>query len=169
MGLIGGGRRVRVVCSVALTLCGAWLLFSAVACAPSSEPSGDASARTAPAPMVAPADDAPRTGKDQVTVLVLNGCGIEGAAAEVAEKLEAEGFANVTVDNATFFASSVTRVSYRSEEQRAEVDEIARLLDVTGRGNVYNYGDTKDWGREYDILVMVGDASVANNPVIVEG
>ena len=119
--------------------------------------------------MVAPADDAPRTGKDQVTVLVLNGCGIEGAAAEVAEKLEAEGFANVTVDNATFFASSVTRVSYRSEEQRAEVDEIARLLDVTGRGNVYNYGETKDWGREYDILVMVGDASVANNPVIVEG
>lgn len=101
--------------------------------------------------------DTVRTGKDQVTVLVLNGCGIEGAAEEVADKLKADGFTEVTTDNATYFDYVTTRISYRTEEQRAEVDEIARLLNVTGMSSVCNYGNTKDWSREYDILVMVGD------------
>lgn len=109
------------------------------------------------------AADTVRTGKDQVTVLVLNGCGIEGAADKVAEKLEADGFTKVTTDNATYFDCTTTRVSYRTEEQRAEVDEIARLLNVTGMSSVYNYGNTKDWGREYDILVMVGDPAAVGS------
>lgn len=111
--------------------------------------------------------EAIRSGKENVTVLVLNGCGVEGAAQEVAEKLKAQGYARVTTENATYFNSGVTRVSYRHEEQRAEVDEIAELLEVTGRGNVYNYGNTKDWGLQYDILVMVGDPSAAGNPIFV--
>ena len=59
----------------------------------------------ASAPELASADSAEpvRIGKDQVTVLVLNGCGIEGAAAEVAEEGQRRGFENVTVDNATYF------------------------------------------------------------------
>ena len=57
-----------------------------------------------------------RIGKDQVTVLVLNGCGVEGAAAEVAEKVRGAGFENVTVDNATYFNAALTRVSYYHKE-----------------------------------------------------
>lgn len=89
-------------------------------------------------------------------MLVLNGCGIEGAAEEAADAIRALGFQRVETDNATYFNRVFTRVSYRHEEHRPEVDEIAEALDVPDVGGVYNYGDAKDWGEEYDILVMVG-------------
>lgn len=57
----------------------------------------------APEPASADTAELVRIGKDQVTAFVLNGCGIEGAAAEAAEKVRAAGFENVTVDNATYF------------------------------------------------------------------
>ena len=75
-----------------------------------------------------------RIGKDQVTVLVLNGCGVEGAAAEVAEKVRGAGFENVTVDNATYFNAALTRVSYYHKENSAEAEELAELLKVVGAG-----------------------------------
>lgn len=60
-----------------------------------------------------------RIGKDQVTVLVLNGCGVEGAAAEVAEKVRGAGFENVTVDNATLLQRCVdARVVLPQGKQR---------------------------------------------------
>lgn len=99
--------------------------------------------------------------------MVLNGCGIEGAAQKTADAITAAGFEHVTVDNATFYYYREIRVSYRYEEQRAEVDELAELLDVRGIGSVCCYGpDTKDWGKEYDVLVMVGDPSAAGNSFI---
>ena len=92
-----------------------------------------------------------RIGKDQVTVLVLNGCGVEGAAAEVAEKVRGAGFENVTVDNATYF-----------KENSAEAEELAELLKVVGPGSVYCYDSDQSggWSEDYDILVLVGDPSV---------
>lgn len=111
-----------------------------------------------------------RIGKDQVTVLVLNGCGIEGAAAEVAEKVRAAGFENVTVDNATYFNVPSTRVSYYHEENSAEAEELGDLLKVVGLASVYCYdGDdwAGGWNKDYDILVMVGDPSAADNPIYV--
>ena len=103
-----------------------------------------------------------RIGKDQVTVLVLNGCGVEGAAAEVAEKVRGAGFENVTVDNATYFNAALTRVSYYHKENSAEAEELAELLKVVGPGSVYCYDSDQSggWSEDYDILVLVGDPSV---------
>lgn len=103
-----------------------------------------------------------RIGKDQVTVLVLNGCGVEGAAAEVAEKVRGAGFENVTVDNATYFNAALTRVSYYHKENSAEAEELAELLKVVGPGSVYCYDSDQSggWNEDYDILVLVGDPSV---------
>ena len=127
---------------------------------------------SAPEPASASADTAEpvRIGKDQVTVLVLNGCGIEGAAAEAAEKVRAAGFENVTVDNATYFNVPSTRVSYYHEENSAEAEELGDLLKVVGLASVYCYdGDdwAGGWNKDYDILVMVGDPSAADNPIYV--
>lgn len=132
-----------------------------------SVPSHEASA---PEPASADSAEPVRIGKDQVTVLVLNGCGIEGAAAEVAEKVRAAGFENVTVDNATYFNVPSTRVSYYHEENSAEAEELGDLLKVVGLASVYCYdGDdwAGGWNKDYDILVMVGDPSAADNPIYV--
>ena len=129
-------------------------------------------AASAPDPASAAVDAAGsvRIGKDQVTVLVLNGCGVEGAAAEVAEKVRGAGFENVTVDNATYFNVPSTRVSYYHEENSAEAEELGDLLKVVGLASVYCYdGDdwAGGWNKDYDILVMVGDPSAADNPIYV--
>lgn len=178
MGLMVGWMRKPSALLFAILLGGACLVLASCSTTPApadDTPDADMSAPLRVAPSQAspaPEDTAQkttepvRTGKDQVTVLVLNGCGIEDAAAEVADQLREAGFSNVATENAMYFNRGFTRVSYRYEEQRAEVDEIASLLEVTGKGNVYNYGDTKDWGREYDILVMVGDPSAAGNPIM---
>lgn len=116
-----------------------------------------------PAPAQAPL----RQGKDEITVLVLNGCGIEGAAQEAAEKVRALGFKNVTTDNATQWNHPQSRVSYHHEEHRAEVDEVASLFDSLPPFDPYCYEDAKSggWSMDYDILVMIGDPSVAGNPI----
>ena len=173
----------------ALVLCGAsgMLLGSCSTGQPSAQESANQSAyetaasaegnvlsraASAPDPASAAVDAAGsvRIGKDQVTVLVLNGCGIEGAAAEVAEKVRAAGFENVTVDNATYFNVPSTRVSYYHEENSAEAEELGDLLKVVGLASVYCYdGDdwAGGWNKDYDILVMVGDPSAADNPIYV--
>lgn len=107
---------------------------------------------------LASAADTVRTGKDQVTVLVLNGCGIEGAAEEAAEKIKNAGFTNVTVENSTYFNKTFTNVSYRYEEQWPEVQEIMSLFDLDDPEGMYRYDtDAGGWGKEYDILLMLGD------------
>ena len=173
----------------ALVLCGAsgMLLGSCSTGQPSAQESANQSAyetaasaegnvlsraASAPDPASAAVDAAGsvRIGKDQVTVLVLNGCGVEGAAAEVAEKVRAAGFENVTVDNATYFNVPSTRVSYYHEENSAEAEELGDLLKVVGLASVYCYdGDdwAGGWNKDYDILVMVGDPSAADNPIYV--
>lgn len=116
-----------------------------------------------PAPAQAPL----RQGKGEITVLVLNGCGIEGAAQEAAEKVRALGFKNVTTDNATQWNHPQSRVSYHHEEHRAEVDEVASLFDSLPPFDPYCYEDawSGGWSMDYDILVMIGDPSVAGNPI----
>ena len=173
----------------ALVLCGAsgMLLGSCSTGQPSAQESANQSAyetaasaegnvlsraASAPDPASAAVDAAGsvRIGKDQVTVLVLNGCGVEGAAAEVAEKVRGAGFENVTVDNATYFNAALTRVSYYHEENSAEAEELGDLLKVVGLASVYCYdGDdwAGGWNKDYDILVMVGDPSAADNPIYV--
>ena len=100
-------------------------------------------------------------------MLVLNCCGIEGAAQEAAEKVRALGFKNVTTDNATQWNHPQSRVSYHHEEHRAEVDEVASLFDSLPPFDPYCYEDawSGGWSMDYDILVMIGDPSVAGNPI----
>ena len=99
-----------------------------------------------------------RAGKADITVLVLNASGEEGAAGEAAEDIEALGFEHVTVDNATYHQKG-NRVSYHHEEHRAEVDEVAALFDSLPPYDPYCYEDawTGGWSMDYDILVMLGE------------
>lgn len=102
-----------------------------------------------------------RTGKAEITVLVLNASGEEGAARKAADDIEALGFERVTVDNATYHQKG-NRVSYHHEEHRAEVDEVAALFDSLPPFDPYCYEDawTGGWSMDYDILVMLGEGDV---------
>ncbi|WP_281656138.1 LytR C-terminal domain-containing protein [Eggerthella sinensis] len=143
-------------------------------CASGNEPQNSAkdsvaseqAAKEAPAeqakpnpPTAAPAKEQElRAGKADITVLVLNASGEEGAAGEAAEDIEALGFEHVTVDNATYHQKG-NRVSYHHEEHRAEVDEVAALFDSLPPYDPYCYEDawTGGWSMDYDILVMLGE------------
>lgn len=102
-------------------------------------------------------DQALREGKEEMTVLVLNACGVEGAAAEAADKVKALGFTNVTVGNASYYQQQ-NRVSYHHEEHRAEVEEVAALFEPLLPFDPYCYEDawSGGWSMDYDILVMLG-------------
>lgn len=120
--------------------------------AKSEQPAGGA-APTEPEPL--------RAGKGEITVLVLNASGEEGAAREAADDIEALGFEHVMVDNATYHQKG-NRVSYHHEEHRAEVDEVAALFDSLPPFDPYCYEDawTGGWSMDYDILVMLGEGGV---------
>lgn len=128
---------------------------------PKSEAVKDATAQQ-PEPVKASEMHALREGKDEITVLVLNACGVEGAAAEAAEKVKALGFKNVKTGNATFHQQE-NRVSYHHEEHRAEVEEVASLFEYLPPFDPYCYEDawSGGWSMDYDILVMVGRPSAS--------
>lgn len=112
-----------------------------------------------PAGGAAPTESEPlRAGKGEITVLVLNASGEEGAARAAADGIEALGFEHVTVDNATRYQKG-NRVSYHHEEHRAEVDEVAALFDSLPPYDPYCYEDASSggWSMDYDILVMLGE------------
>lgn len=129
--------------------------------APKSEAVKDATAQQSE-PVKASEMHALREGKDEITVLVLNACGVEGAAAEAAEKVKALGFKNVKTGNATFHQQE-NRVSYHHEEHRAEVEEVASLFEYLPPFDPYCYEDawSGGWSMDYDILVMVGRPSAS--------
>ena len=164
-------QRIKALAAMAACACLCAALFGCAAKEPTAqEANQDRQAAVQPTPDAKEAEpvEAPlREGKDEITVLVLNGCGIEGAAEEAAGKIKALGFQNVTADNATQWNHLQNRVSYHHEEHRAEVDEVAALFDSLPPFDPYCYEDawTGGWSMEYDILVMVGDPSVAGNPV----
>lgn len=105
-----------------------------------------------------------RVGKAEITVLVLNANGEEGAARKAAEDIEALGFEHVTFDNATYHQAG-NRVSYHHEEHRAEVDEIAELFEPLPPYDPYCYEDawSGGWSMDYDILVMLGEHGASHS------
>lgn len=132
---------------------------------PETPAAGEQSIKSAPAHDDAPGASVPlRVGKDQITVLVLNACGVEGAASEAAEDIEALGFEHVAVDNATFHQQG-NRVSYHHEEHRAEVEEVAALFDSLPPFDPYCYEDawSGGWSMDYDILVMLGEPGAVDS------
>ena len=66
----------------------------------------------------------PRT---QITVEVLNGCGIKGTATEVADMLTAEGFKVLRIGNADRYDYDVSRVISRTDNMDG-AKEIAVLI-----------------------------------------
>lgn len=81
-------------------------------------------------------------------VEVLNGCGIEGAAAKIKERLEANGYAVVAVGNAADFSLKKTRIEAAGGRDNDAAVKIASLFGVAA-------ADVKD--ASYDIKVVICD------------
>ena len=154
-------RRIEALVAVAAGACLCAALAGCAAQEPAAHkesPAPQATSEPHPDFMEAKPVEAPlREGKDEITVLVLNASGEEGAARKAAEDIEALGFEHVTADNATSHQMG-NRVSYHHEEHRAEVDEVAALFDSLPPYDPYCYEDawSGGWSMDYDILVMVG-------------
>lgn len=76
---------------------------------------------------VAPATEAPLDSDDVPPVLILNGAGISGLAAEGQERLEAAGFTVAETGNADSFGVAETNVTY-SPEQLDEAEVLATAI-----------------------------------------
>jgi len=85
--------------------------------------------------------------KKKLKVMVENGAGVEGLAADVKKKLEEEGYSNVTAGNAALTASSkVTAYNMDSDINLILVDEFGiSNIDVLNSSN-----------NEYDIVITLG-------------
>jgi hypothetical protein len=80
-------------------------------------------------------------------VEVLNGCGIEGAAAKIRERLEANGYHVVAMGNAASFDYKKTVIE-TPEEKR---DAALRLA------NLFGLDEGKLEPASYDVKVIIGD------------
>jgi hypothetical protein len=84
---------------------------------------------------------------DSTNVEVLNGCGIEGAATKVKERLEANGYKVVAVGNAAHFDYKETVI------ETAEGKRDAGLRAA----NLFGVGERKLEPLSYDVKIIVGD------------
>ncbi|HHX74295.1 MAG TPA: LCP family protein [Firmicutes bacterium] len=84
--------------------------------------------------------------RNQITVEVLNGCGVAGIAGKVADMLRAERFHIVNVGNADNFDYEVTQVIYRDTNLQA-AKEVAQFIP--------NPDLLKAENTESDVLVTV--------------
>jgi hypothetical protein len=80
-------------------------------------------------------------------VEVLNGCGIEGAATKMKERLDANGYRVVAVGNAATFDYKETIIE-TSEEKRDAALRCAGLLGLDGR---------RLEPHSYDVKIIIGD------------
>ncbi len=84
---------------------------------------------------------------EDTAVEVLNGCGIEGAAAKIEERLTANGYAVVVVGNATSFDYKKTII----EAAANETDAALKVADLFG------LNDASVEPPGYDIKIVIGD------------
>lgn len=96
-------------------------------------------------------EDAVASAMKMANVSVRNGCGVQGLGAEATALLNAAGFVNVTVGNASSFDYERTLVIYDDPAQKYEADLIVSTL---GRGSAM----LNDGNYLYDgeFLVIVG-------------
>ncbi|MEE9456921.1 MAG: LytR C-terminal domain-containing protein [bacterium] len=80
-------------------------------------------------------------------VEVLNGCGIEGAAAKMRERLEANGYAVVAVGNAATFDYKETVIEAAEAEREAALRAAA----------LFGLGDERLEPPAYDVKITIGD------------
>jgi hypothetical protein len=84
---------------------------------------------------------------ESTNVEVLNGCGIEGAAAKMRERLEANGYTVVAVGNAATFDYKETVIEAAEAEREAAL-RAAALFDL---------GDERLEPPAYDVKIIIGD------------
>ncbi len=93
---------------------------------------------------------------DDVTVAVLNGAGVEGLAARVQARLEAEGFSVVGTGNAPPFGHETTIVAYVAGDDRVRAAAIV-LADSLGAGQLEPREQAPRFeGEAVDVLVTAG-------------
>lgn len=80
-------------------------------------------------------------------VEVLNGCGIEGAAAKMRERLEANGYTVVAVGNAATFDYKETVIEAAEAEREAALRAAA----------LFGLGDERLEPPAYDVKIIIGD------------
>jgi hypothetical protein len=80
-------------------------------------------------------------------VEVLNGCGIEGAAAKMRERLEANGYTVVAVGNAATFDYKETVIEAAEAEREAALRAAA----------LFGLGDERLEPPAYDVKITIGD------------
>jgi hypothetical protein len=84
---------------------------------------------------------------ENTNVEVLNGCGIEGAATKIKERLEANGYNVVAVGNAATFDYKETVI------ETAEGKKDAGLRTA----NLFGIGERKIEPLSYDVKIIIGD------------
>jgi calcineurin-like phosphoesterase len=99
--------------------------------------------------------------RDEVRVAVANAAGIQGLAAQFAERLERLGYQIVASGNAGRFDAQQTELQFRSDDPRAVyiAEEIAEQL---GQVVLRPQEDTVFFEREaVDVLVLLGARSAS--------
>ncbi len=84
---------------------------------------------------------------ERTNVEVLNGCGIEGAAAKMRERLEANGYTVVAVGNAATFDYKETVIEAAEAEREAALRAAA----------LFGLGDERLEPPAYDVKIIIGD------------
>lgn len=80
-------------------------------------------------------------------VEVLNGCGIEGAATKMRERLEANGYKVVSVGNAATFDYKETIIEAAEDKRDAALRAAA----------LFGLGDDRLEPHSYDVKILIGD------------
>jgi hypothetical protein len=84
---------------------------------------------------------------ESTNVEVLNGCGIEGAAGKITERLEANGYNVVAVGNAASFDFKETVIETAEEKNDAGLRAA----------NLFGIGERKVEPLSYDVKIIIGD------------
>ncbi|MFC1600680.1 LytR C-terminal domain-containing protein [Patescibacteria group bacterium] len=89
--------------------------------------------------------------KGEVSIQILNGSGISGAAGELQEVMEDLDYSDIEVGNASSQDYETTQVAFSSELPESVVDEITDKLD-----EIYEDVDTDTGTDEYDVEIITG-------------
>lgn len=113
-----------------------------------------------PTPTSAPTPEATPTPQPEVNVSdyntqVLNGSGVSGAAAAVADLLEAEGFEDVAVGNAEDQDMTDTEVQLKA----GVPDEVYSIISQALSDYTVVEGEELDDDSQYDVIVIVGQSN----------
>lgn len=95
-----------------------------------------------------------------LSVQVLNGSGVSGAAGTAATELESAGFVDVVAGNASSSDFEETEVAMKEDTPEAVFDTIKTTLDDK---EVVLDEETLDAESEYDIIITLGSSASANN------